>query len=224
MIMAEKISKLFSAEDLKRITAAVNAAEGQTSGEIVPYVVERSEAYEAALWRGGFALSGLAWLGVALWYQWGTTWTALGLVEILSGLVLAQGGGMLLVLFIPPLKRFFAGQAALAAAVQREAQAAFLAEEIFKTRERTGILLFLSLFEKRVVALGDAGINAKVAPQEWEEVVQTIVSGMHRGQPAEGLLSAIQQCGALLQKQGVLRRGDDGDELANTLRMRRDGI
>lgn len=220
MTVAEKISKLFSPEELKHIAAAVNAAEGQTSGEIVPYVVERSEAYEVALWRGGFALSALVWLGVLLWYQLSDAWSALRLVEVLLGLVLAQGGGMLLVLFIPPLKRFFAGPAALARAVNREAQAAFLAEEIFKTRERTGILLFLSLFEKRVVVLGDAGINAKVAPREWEEVVQTIVSGMHRDRPAEGLLAAIQQCGALLQKQGVLRRADDHDELANTLRMR----
>ena len=39
------------------------------------------------------------------------------------------------------------------------AMAAFVEEEVFSTRDRTGILLFLSLFEHRVVVLGDSGIN-----------------------------------------------------------------
>lgn len=217
--MSSKLSNLFSSADLARIAEAVKAAEGQTSGEIVPYVVERSDGYEAAIWRGGFALSALVWLVVLLWYELSTTWFAFGLVEILLSLVLAQGLGMMLTLLLPALKRFFAGQIALTRAVQQEAHTAFLREEVFKTRERTGILLFMSLFERRVVVLGDAGINAKVAQEEWEEVVQIIIAGMRAQQPAEGLIAAIQKCGALLQKQGVLRRSDDSDELANTLRM-----
>ena len=78
----------------------------------------------------------------------------------------------------------------------------------------------MSLLERRVEVLGDAGINAKVAQTEWEDVVQTIVASMRAQQPAEGLIAAIQKCGALLQRQGVLRRVDDADELSNTLRMK----
>ncbi len=218
--MTSKLSRLFSSADLARIAEAVKAAEGQTAGEIVPNVVERSDNYEAAIWRGGFALSALVWLAVLLWDELSATWFAFGLAEILLSLMLAQGLGMMLALRIPAVKRFFAGQTALTRAVQQEAQTAFLREEVFKTRERTGILLFMSLFERRVVVLGDAGINAKVAQEEWEEVVQTIVAGMHAQQPAEGLIAAIQKCGALLQKQGVLRHVDDSDELANVLRMK----
>lgn len=218
--MSKKISQLFSNSDLERIAEAVKIAEGKTSGEIVPFVVERSDAYESALWRGGFALSASVWLGIVLWYELSSTWFPLRLLEILMALFLAQAIGMLLVLFVPAWRRFFAGEDARARAVKQAAQAAFLSEEVFKTRERTGILIFVSLLERRVEVLGDAGINAKVAQTEWEDVVQTIVASMRAQQPAEGLIAAIQKCGALLQRQGVLRRVDDADELSNTLRMK----
>ena len=218
--MSKKISQLFSNSDLERIAEAVKIAEGKTSGEIVPFVVERSDAYESALWRGGFALSASVWLGIVLWYELSSTWFPLRLLEILMALFLAQAIGMLLVLFVPAWRRFFAGEDARARAVKQAAQAAFLSEEVFKTRERTGILIFMSLLERRVEVLGDAGINAKVAQTEWEDVVQTTVASMRAQQPAEGLIAAIQKCGGLLQRQGVLRRVDDADELSNTLRMK----
>ncbi|NUO79672.1 hypothetical protein HUU05_06325 [candidate division KSB1 bacterium] len=218
--MPSTLSRLFTSTDLERIAAAVKAAEGQTAGEIVPFVVASSDDYEAALWRGGFALSALVWSAIVLAYLLTSVWLPFSLVQALLLLFLAQGLGMLLTMTLPSAKRFFAGAATLQRRVQQQALEAFLSEEVFRTREHTGILIFLSLFERRVVVLGDAGINAKVAPTEWEEVVQTIVAGMRTGQPAEGLLVAVHKCGVLLQKQGVLRREDDTDELANTLRMR----
>lgn len=218
--MSSKLSNLFSSTDLARIAETVKAAEGQTSGEIVPYVCERSGEYEVALWRAGFALSALAGVSLFLLYQFTTAWLPFNFMQSLFMIFLAHALGMLLALVIPSLKRFFAGEDLLQRAVEQEARAAFLAEEIFKTRERTGILLFLSLFERKVEVLGDAGINAKVSPAEWQEVVQIIVAGMHANQPAQGLIHAIEKCGALLHKQGVARRADDSDELANTLRMK----
>ena len=53
----------FSPEDLERIKAAVATAEGQTSGEIVPYYVERSDDYDESVWRGGVAAGLIALLG-----------------------------------------------------------------------------------------------------------------------------------------------------------------
>ncbi len=218
--MPQKLTQFFSPTDLERISAAVKAAEGQTAGEIVPVVVESSDDYELALWRGGFALSALVWSSIVLAYLLTSVWLPFNLLHVLLLIFLAQGLGMLLTMIIPTVKRFFAGANTMQQRVEQQAQKAFLTEEVFRTRERTGILIFLSLFERKVVVLGDAGINAKVAQAEWNEVVQTIVTGMHAGQPAEGLLAAIQKCGELLQKQGVIRREDDADELANTLRMK----
>jgi putative membrane protein len=50
--------------------------------------------------------------------------------------------------------------------VRQRALAVFVEQEVFRTRARTGILLFLSLLERRVVVVTDAGINARVPQHE----------------------------------------------------------
>jgi putative membrane protein len=96
---------------------------------------------------------------------------------------------------------------------------AFISEEVFKTRDRTGILIFLSLEEHKVLVVGDRGIDAKVDRSEWEDVVARIVRGINIGHPADGLVDAIAQCGVLLEKHGFQRRQDDTNELPNRLRV-----
>jgi putative membrane protein len=103
--------------------------------------------------------------------------------------------------------------------VDERAAMAFLEEEVFVTRERTGILVFLSLFERRVCILGDKGINEQVQKEEWDEIVQIIVSAMKNEAPADGMIEAVWKCGQLLERRGVEIRPDDSNELGDTLRI-----
>jgi putative membrane protein len=216
--MTFKASQFFTQPDLDRIAAAVNEAERKTSGEIVPYVVERSDDYDEAVWRGGF-LCAMIPLSVFLVARLFTNQWLPSTITIILSTFVAAGVGLFLVKFIPSINLLFAGSDDIEKRVSQRAREAFLAEEVFKTRDRTGILIFLSLLEKRVVVLGDAGINAKMEESEWKEIVKLIVDGIHNGKPAEGLIDAIQQCGKLLQAHGVEVRTDDKDELSNALRM-----
>ena len=84
----------------------------------------------------------------------------------------------------------------------------------------TRILLLLSLFERRVVVLGDSGINAKVGEEEWREITQRIAAGIHDGRPGEALVEGIAACGRLLARRGVDIRPDDRNELRDDLRRR----
>lgn len=211
--------------ELQRIREAVTAAEARTSGEIVPYIVERSGSYEVAVWRGASFLAVGTMLGAALLLQfyggWGLGWLYTGwgmaLLASLAGVV-----GAVLAATIPPLKRLLAGQDRLASRVHRRAALAFLDEEVFKTRDRTGILLFVSLFEHRIEVLGDEGINRQVTPDEWVEVVDTIRHGVRRGHLADGLVEAIAMCGRLLEEKGVAIRHDDTDEISDKVRLRKE--
>jgi putative membrane protein len=217
--MTQPISTLFSETEREHIASAVKAAEGNTAGEIVPFVVERSDDYEVALWRGGWALSLLVISALLLVRVFTSLWLDLRFAQTAMLILLAQGLGMLAVFLVPGLRRFFAGHALIEQCVTRRATQAFLSEEIFKTRDRTGILIFLSLLEHKVVVLGDAGINDKVEQRDWNDVVQLLVSGMRTGEPAQALIAAIQKCGELLQRKGVARHTDDADELADSLRV-----
>lgn len=211
--------------ELQRIREAVTAAEARTSGEIVPYIVERSGSYEVAVWRGASFLAVGTMFGAALLLQfyggWGLGWLYTGwgmaLLASLAGVV-----GAVLAATIPPLKRFLAGQDRLATRVHRRASLAFLDEEVFKTRDRTGILLFVSLFEHRIEVLGDEGINRQVSPDEWVEVVDTIRRGVRQGRLADGLVEAIGMCGRLLEEKGVAIRHDDADEISDKVRLRKE--
>ena len=97
---------------------------------------------------------------------------------------------------------------------------AFLEEEVFSTRDRSGILIFLALFEHRVVVLGDSGINEVVPEDAWQHVVDDLVAGIRARRPAEALVAAIHECGRLLEAHQVEIRPDDTDELPNELRIR----
>jgi putative membrane protein len=201
--MSISLERFFSPADFESITAAVRESESGTAGEIVPYVVDQSDNYEEALWRGGFAAGMLTLFGLVLMREFTGVWPGLNPTGILLLLVVACGCGTLLAAWIPGLKRFLAGNKLLDKRVAQCASEAFIAEEVFNTRNRSGILIFVSLFEHKVLIVSDAGINAKVEPSAWEEVAQAIVAGMRAGKPGEGLIAAIRKCGALLQKNSL---------------------
>jgi putative membrane protein len=108
----------------------------------------------------------------------------------------------------------------LAERVRQRASEAFLSEEVFRTRDRTGILVFLSLFEHRVVVRADIGLDGVVAADEWKEIVDGIATGMREGRPGPALAEGIRRCASLAAR--VPSRPDDRDELPGQLRMRRE--
>ena len=214
----DALHRLFRESDLEAVRAAVAEAERKTSGEIVPYFVEESDGYPGTLWKGT-ALGAFAGPLIAeAIYFLGDFWG--GLMPLWIALPAAAGGalGFLLTAYVPVIKRWVAGAGLLDLRTRQRAEIAFLEQEVFRTRDRTGILIFLSLFEHRVVVLGDSGINQKVESGQWDGIVQTIVAGIRAGRPGEALVEAIRQCGELLQRHGVAIQPDDRNELENELR------
>lgn len=212
------VDEPFTSADREAIAAAVSEAEKRTSGEIVVSVTPACDEYAHAHWKGAALGSLLAVLAAAALHDLGGYWGGpLGLWMALP----AAGGAALgyLLVRLPSVRRFLATPELMERRTQARASQAFLEAEVFRTRERTGILLFVALFERRVVVLGDSGIRAKVAQQEWEGIVAGVVRGMREGRPAGALLEGIRLVGELLERHGVQRRPDDRDELPDGLRL-----
>ncbi|MGB3545301.1 TPM domain-containing protein [Rubrivirga sp.] len=215
-------SPVFTDSERDAIRDAVAAAETRTAGEIVPYVVRQSGSYTAAVWRLASVValtSGLVMLIAETFYTgWAWAWlytpAALATVMTVGGVV---GAALTL---IEPIRRRVAGAGEMEENVHRRAAVAFVEEEVFDTRDRTGILLFVSLFEHRIEVVGDIGINAKVEPEEWVEVVDLVRDGVRSKSLATGLVNAISKCGDLLHRRGVVIRDDDTDELPDDVRVR----
>ncbi len=207
------VSDYFSLADLDRIREAVTQAERSTSAEIVPFIVERSDNYEEVFWRAGIlagsvalALLGALRVGAGLWLPVSLT----GIVLIV---LLLAAAAMLAVRSVPFLRRTLAGKELIEQRVMQKAKEAFLAEQIFATRERTGILLFISLLEHQVLVLGDSGISARFTHADWSIVIDRVVKGLRSEQAVDGVVEAIQRMARLLEERGFVKRMDDRNEL-----------
>jgi putative membrane protein len=212
---------LFSDEDRQRIAAAIKVAEAETSGELVPYIVPRCAPYEAVPWRAGVlsALLMLAVLALARTLPLGlpAPLTSEGAVLLL---VLFVGGlGAFVAASVPGLVRRFAGADRMEAAVHQRALQAFVEEEVFATRDRTGVLLFVSLLERRIEVVADAGVYQAVDAAAWADVTARVRHGIEADALARGLIDGIEACGTLLREHGFHAPSDDPDELPSRLRV-----
>lgn len=212
-------SHFFSEADLEAIRRATAEAEERTSGEIVPVVVGTCDDYDEAAWKAAAFGALAAALAAGIVHSVGGFWMGLGALWITAPTAAGAAVGFILARLWPSLRRAMVSPQTLDLRVGRRARQAFLDEEVFATRERTGILIFLALFEKRVVVIGDEAINRAVEPHEWQNIVDHLVKGIHSGQPGPALVEAIYECGLLLGKHGVEIRPDDVDELDDGLRM-----
>jgi putative membrane protein len=209
--------RLFSAADEEAIRAAVADAERRSAGEVVPWIVASCDPYPEAAWRGAVlgALLGMAAGAVAHWLAgvWGGAllWFALP--------ALAGGAAGLVFGSLAAGKRLLVEREVMSHRVHLAADSAFLHGEVFATRERTGILVFLALLERQVVVLGDSGINARVRPEEWQHIADDIVAGVRRSRPAAALAAGIEACGALLAERGVPQHEEDVNELPDRPRF-----
>lgn len=202
-----------SSSDRVLIETAVKLAEKETSGEIVPFIVSQSASYlwVPLVWAGiGWLLSSLFVWAFYRHYDWGNA-----LLSILSlqcvGIILGFFAGLL-----PPFKRLLLSHAVREANVHREVLSCFVRAGVGSTKDRTGVLIYLSILERRVEILADRGIYEKVSENYWEAQVKKIVSGIHNGSPVEILCEVIGEVGKELAYNFPAHAGDS-NELSDEL-------
>jgi putative membrane protein len=101
-------------------------------------------------------------------------------------------------------------------AVDARAKQVFLDRGVTETRDRSGVLVFVSRLEHRVEILADKGIHERVGVEGWKRHVDSIVSAIASDRTVDGLLEAIEAIGTELAEH-FPRRPDDINELADTV-------
>lgn len=210
------LERLFGDAARARIEAAVREAEARSTGQIVPVVVERSDGYPEARFRGGLLGAALATAAVLL-LRLPLTLAELALLQLGAG-----AAGALLALWAP-VERLLAGRAERALATRDRALRAFHEHGLHRTAQGTGVLVFASLLERRAVVLGDHGIHARMGDEAWRRTVDALTAGMRRGDPAAGFCDAIALCGAALAEHFPRAEGGPPapNELGDALRTSR---
>lgn len=217
------LKQKFNDDDLQRIKVAVKKAEEKISGEIVPVIVERSDLYAIASYRAALCCAVLVFIFMIVFDRFLISDASQTLyydpLFIFIVVIVAGATGAAVSEMSSPVKRFFLSRKALDDSCREAAENAFLEEEIFNTRHRTGIMIFISFFEHEVIVMADRGISKVVEQKEWDQVVSALVSQIRAGTLVEGLESAITRCGQILLGKGFQKTGDDINELRDDLRI-----
>lgn len=94
------------------------------------------------------------------------------------------------------------------------AEKEFYKLNMHQTRDKTGILLFFLLGERKFYILADQGINEKVEPSVWENVSAEIQKNFKNGYFSNGIIEGITNVGKILQEHFPIKP-DDVNELTN---------
>jgi len=205
-----KASSFFTSEERQRIEAAVQSAEKRTRGEIVPLVVDAAYSYPRAEIHGGGLLALAVAANLSWWLTGGSLWVFLALFLAL------YWPCRLLLRFSPPLLRLLINPVEIDSEVAECAKVSFLDHNLHRTREGTGILILICLFEHRVQVLADHGIHHAVPPESWQKVAELVTTGIKQGRTCDKLCEAVALCGDLLATN-FPPRADDTDELPNLI-------
>jgi putative membrane protein len=213
------IKSRFSAADLERIKAAVHKAEDKISGEIVPVFVEKSGFYSIANYRAAMVFGSLAFVLIIFFDRYYPSLAIYDPLKIFLGVALIGIIGAMTSHFFNPIQKLFVSQDHLNRATRQRADTAFMQEEVFNTRHRTGIMIFISFFEREVIVMADRGISKVVDQKDWDKIVKGITQNIRMGKLIDGIEAAILRCGEILLEKGFHKTADDVNELPDDLRI-----
>lgn len=189
----------------KRASEAVKAVELRSAAEIVIAVRKTSGSY-----RGtdlGFAAV-LAGLTLAfLWFSPIAFSPAKMSLNIAAVFLLAA----VVSSSVPPLRRLLSGRGTLRGNAERHARASFYDQGILRTTGRTGILVFVSIFEREAVLVPDVGVDPAKLGEPYAAAERAIKAAVARVD-FEAFLRAVESLGPALEKD-LPRSADDVNEL-----------
>ncbi len=211
-------------DDMKKISSAVKNAEGKTSGEIATAMIK--ESYNYAIYELMFAvIIGFLYFIVMMFF--------VGNIEQLlqekfwdysvNYLVMFYGFSTFIVITIfyfigniSSIDRLIVPKKLRNRKVRERATRYFMESGVYNTKDRTGILIFISIMERRVELLADSGINDKISPEKWQNIVDNILTGIRRKEIADHLVESINECGNLLAEHFPIQT-DDKNELTDDI-------
>ena len=158
-------------QEQSQINELVAGAEAKSGAQVLIAIIAKADAYPEIPWKAfaiGAALAALILMADAVYRP---DWRS-GHFGFETAIILGTGAALaLLTIFAPPFARLFLPHLRAQAEVRQYAQAAFLEHGVFQTRERIGVLLLLTRFEREVVILPDSGIRRHLSEAQIEAVV-----------------------------------------------------
>ena len=220
------IQSFFTEKERESINEAVTVAEKGTSAEIVPVLTDASGGYDRAEDTFGVLLALVTVSAIWALFQdvdWDAAWSTTdnpilryNLLYIVITVVITFIIGSAIASKVWFIRHLFTSRGEMNDCMRRGAERAFHVHNLSKTEGATGILIYISLFERMVYVLGDSTISEKLTDEDFGEVKDAIIKGFKEGKRCDGLCDGIKLCGEKLSKHFPIKE-DDVNELSNEL-------
>lgn len=218
---------MLSDADRAAVAAAVTRAEAASDGEIVTVVAPSSDDYRDVVLRWAIVIMFVAVAivalvpaaAVALFDRVAGGWSGWTAGELVAALMLPMAAALLLgrlVVGVPTLRRAIVPSGTRARRVRARALLLFRLTVESRTRARTGVLIYLSLAERRAEIVADQSIAALVPAETWGAAMAALLDGVRRGAAGAGMIAAVGQVGDVLARH-FPRSADDTNELPDRL-------
>lgn len=199
----------YSEEVLAKLERLVEAVEEETSVEVVVVLARRAEPYAEVAYRSGLAAALLA-LALLLYLP-----LEFSPHLILPDLLLGFAAGFALTRLSPRLTRWLTRASRRRASVDRAAAAAFQTRGVSLTRERTGLLVFVSWLEQELRLVPDVGVERRVPRDRWAAALRQLEQAGPLARFPDGLAEAFAPVRALLREHLPARDDDNPNEIPN---------
>jgi len=205
-------------EEQSLISRRVAGLEARTGAQTVAALIGRSDSYPEAPWKAfalGAALAALYSAARSLIaYEWEAGQSAIDQAVVILG----SGAGLaLLAVLLEPVARLFTDRRRRDLEVTQYAKALFFDRGLDRTRGRIGILLLVSLFERKVVILADDGFEARIDREDWQRLTDRMTLLLRRGFIAGALHAGLEWLEALLLARGYRLDESAANELPNAI-------
>jgi putative membrane protein len=204
------MKQILTDQERIRLDRRVADVERRTGTQIVLAVIERSDTYAELPWKA-FALgAAAAGLGAVLLDLLLPVWDGRFAVLLSVVSMLVTGAVcFLLCITLPEFARFFLDAHRSEVETRQYAESLFLKREVFATRYRSGILLFVSMFERQVVLLPDTGLNRRLSGEAMRNIVAAMTTSLATGQVYRAMENGLEALDANL---AAAASGESGDE------------
>ena len=184
---------MITTKDRAIIKELIQAAEKKSDSEMVPMIVLRSDNYPAAHFRLAIIVSFLFSLGLyfsplaiinPIYFLW------IQIPGLILGYLLAN---------ISFFARLMITKQEIEFEVTQRAIEAFFEHNLHTTQEHNGVLIFISILERKIKIITDVGVRQKVEQKIWDEIICDFTKNVNDNGFVEALKNTINSTSDILE-------------------------
>ncbi len=198
-------------KDKELIKNLISEAESKTQSELVPMIVHHSDIYPAAHFRAAIIVSFL--FSLTLYFS------PLSIINPIYFLWIQLPGlyvGYLLG-HIPFIKSLLITKEEIEKEVTEHAYQSFFHHNLHLTQNHNGVLIFISVMEKKIKIIADVGIAKKIDQKIWDEIIFQFAQKIKVGHFIEGLTDSIKAVSSVLETYAPADGSTKTNEIQNNL-------